>query len=72
MKSPNLKITNELNRELEQLEKEIKKSESENNIYKNKISEEIKNIDKNKVFNTIHVEPRYTLWQRIMKGLGIN
>ena len=31
MKSPNLKITNELNRELEQLEKEIKKSESENN-----------------------------------------
>lgn len=66
------RLTSELSKELKQLEKDIKQSESDINIYKNKISDELKNIDKNKVFNTIQVDKKYTLWERIMRSLGLS
>jgi predicted PolB exonuclease-like 3'-5' exonuclease len=40
--------------------------------YKNKISEEIKKFKPTDIKNTIVVEEKFTLWQRLLKTLGKN
>jgi len=64
--------TKNLKRELEQLKKEIKKSEQENENHKKKLADEIRLLDKNEIFNPKKNEIKYTLWKRIMRGLGMS
>lgn len=66
------KTAKNLTRELNKLEKEIKKDEKENERYKDSVAKEFKNFDKNKIFNSKPVEKKYTIWERIMKSLGMN
>jgi hypothetical protein len=40
--------------------------------YKKKISKEIKEIDRNQIKNTILIKKKYSIWERILKTLGIN
>ncbi len=61
-----------LKRGLEQLENEIKKSEQENEIQKKRLAEELKRLDKRSIFKPKQVEKTYTVWERIMKTLGMN
>jgi acetyl-CoA carboxylase alpha subunit len=63
---------NELNQEYSKFENETKKFDLLNNKYKDNISKEIKKLDKNTISNSIHVESKFTLWQRIMRALGMN
>jgi len=63
---------NELNQEYSKFENETKKLDLLNNKYKENISKEIKKLDKNKISNSIYVENKFTLWQRIMKVFGMN
>jgi septal ring factor EnvC (AmiA/AmiB activator) len=66
------KLTKELNKELERLEGEIKKSHFENEKYKKIISENLKKINKSSVINSEQKPIKYTLWMRIMRVLGMN
>ena len=60
---PNLK---ELNRELERFELESKKYEKQNEVYKNSLSNELKKINKEILFNSkeTETETELTLWER--------
>jgi hypothetical protein len=40
--------------------------------YKKKISKEIKEIDRSEIKNTILIKKKYSIWERILKTLGIN
>ena len=40
--------------------------------YKKKISKEIKEIDSSEIKNTILIKKKYSIWERILKTLGIN
>jgi tRNA 2-selenouridine synthase SelU len=40
--------------------------------YKKKISKEIKEIDRSQIKNTILIKKKYSIWERILKTLGIN
>jgi hypothetical protein len=42
------------------------------NNHKEKIISELTNLDKSVITNTIHEEKKYSIWERIMKTLGIN
>jgi hypothetical protein len=64
--------TKNLKRELDRLEKEFKKSEKENENQKKKLADEIRKLNKNEMFNPKKTEINYTLWQRIMRVLGVN
>ena len=64
---------------LTKLQKQLKMLEDEDKIiqnfsenYKKKFSEELKKMDPKEIKNTILVEKKYTLWQRILKTLGMN
>jgi hypothetical protein len=46
--------------------------EKQNEDYKKKISDEIKKYKNTEITNTPLVEKRYSLWQRILKTLGMN
>jgi acetyl-CoA carboxylase alpha subunit len=63
---------NELNQEYSKFENETKKFDLLNDKYKDNISKEIKKLDKNNISNSIYVESKFTLWQRIMRALGMN
>jgi hypothetical protein len=63
---------NKLNQEYSKFENETKKFDLLNNKYKDNISKEIKKLDKNNISNSIYVESKFTLWQRIMRTLGMN
>lgn len=65
-------IMRSLKKGLDQLENEMKKSEQENENQKKKLANEIKNLDKDNIFRPKQTETKYTLWQRIMKVLGMN
>jgi len=65
-------LTKEISREIDKLESESKKIDLQNEVYKKKLSEELKTINKNSVINTNRKVVEYTLWQRIKKVLGMN
>ena len=66
------KITPELLKELNQLEEERKRDQLENDKFKNKLSSELKSFDRNEIKNTEFVDKKYTIWQRILRTLGIS
>jgi len=62
-----------------ELQKQLKMFKDEENItkkysedYKNKISEEIKKFKPSEIKNTVVVEEKFTIWQRILRTLGMN
>lgn len=65
------KITPELLKELNQLEEERKRDQLENEKYKNQLSSQLKSLERTKIKNTEFVEKKYTVWQRILRTLGI-
>jgi hypothetical protein len=65
-------LTKDLSKEIDRLSSEIKKNELENEIYKKNISEQLKKLDKNSLINTDKKTVNLTLWERIMKVLGMN
>jgi hypothetical protein len=54
------------------LEEEEKQIQVFSENYKKKISEEIKNLNPKEIKNTPIVEQKYSIWQRILRTLGIN
>lgn len=65
------KITPELLKELNHFKEERKRDELENEKYKKTLSSELKSLDRNKIKNSEFVEKKYTVWQRILRTLGI-
>lgn len=61
-----------LQKQLKMLSDEEKKIENFSENYKKKFSEEIKQLDPGMIKNTEIVEKRYTVWERILRTLGIN
>jgi hypothetical protein len=66
------KITPGLLKELNQLEEERKRDQLENDKFKNKLSSELKSFDRKEIKNTEFVDKKYTIWQRILRTLGIS
>ena len=66
------KITPGLLKELNQLEEERKRDQLENDKFKNKLSSELKSFNRNEIKNTEFVDKIYTIWQRILRTLGIS
>ena len=66
------KITPKLLKELNQLEEERKRDELVNEKYKNQLSSQLKSFNRNEIKNTEFVEKKYTVWQRILRTLGIS
>lgn len=66
------KITPKLLKELNQLDEERKRDQLENDKFKNKLSSELKSFDRNEIKNTEFVDKKYTIWQRILRTLGIS
>ena len=66
------KITPGLLKELNQLEEERKRNQLENDKFKNKLSSELKSFDRNEIKNTEFFDKKYTIWQRILRTLGIS
>ncbi len=66
------KITPGLLKELNQLEEERKRDQLENDKFKNKLSSELKSFNRNEIKNTEFVDKKYTIWQRILRTLGIS
>jgi hypothetical protein len=66
------KITTRLEKEFNQLNEEIKKGKLESEDYKKELSSELKNLGKENIKNTEHIEPKYSLWERLMRVLGKN
>jgi hypothetical protein len=54
------------------LEDEDKNLKNFSENYKKKLSEEIKKFNPKQIKNTPIVEQKFTVWQRILKTLGIN
>ena len=68
----NQKSIAELQKQLKMFkdEEQITKKFSED--YKNKVSEEIKKFNPKDIKNTLSIEEKFTIWQRILKTLGMN
>ena len=66
------KLTPGLLKELNQLEEERKRDQLENDKFKNKLSSELKSFDRKEIKNTEFVDKKYTIWQRILRTLGIS
>jgi regulator of replication initiation timing len=66
------KIMSGLLKELNQLEEERKRDQLENDKFKNKLSSELKSFDRKEIKNTEFVDKKYTIWQRILRTLGIS
>ena len=67
-KNPNRLIE----KELRQLHEEREKSKIELENMKKKLANDIKIFDIKEIKNTIVVEKKYTIWQRLKKVLGMN
>ena len=52
----------------------LEKEKNQKNLknHKIKIISELKSVDKEKITNTVQKEKKYSLWERIMKTLGIH
>ncbi len=61
-----------LQKQLKMLEEEEKQTQVFSENYKKKFSEEIKNFNPKEIKNTPIVEQKYSIWQRILRTLGIN
>ncbi len=61
-----------LQKQLNMLVDDISVNEKATEIYKKQISKEIKKFNPKDIKNTFVVEVKYTIWQRILKTLGIN
>lgn len=66
-------------RPISKIQKELSKLDEEKDIInkslekdKLKFSEELIKFKKNEIQNTIHKEENYSLWQRILRTLGMN
>lgn len=66
------KPTSEIQKELEKLKEEQQKNNRLLEVDKKKFSEELIKFKKNEIKNTIHIEEKYNLWQRILRTLGMN
>lgn len=66
------KPTSELQKELEKLKEEQQKNNRLLEVDKKKFSEELIKFKKNEIKNTIHIEEKYSLWQIILRTLGMN
>jgi len=64
--------TGEMQKHLNQLNEERKLSEKQNEDYKKSISEEIKKYKQSQIVNNDLVEKKYSLWERILRTLGMN
>ena len=62
----------ELQKQLNQLNEERTLTQKLNDDSKNRFCEEIKNIKPEVIKNTIFVEKKYTIWERMKRVLGIN
>jgi hypothetical protein len=61
-----------LSKEIDRLNREEKKLDLQNEIYKKNISEQIKNFSKEDIVIKKNPDVKYSLWQRLIKVLGIN
>ena len=68
----NQQLITELQKQLKMFEDDEKITRKYSEEYKNKISEEIKKFKPTDIKNTIVVEEKFTLWQRLLKTLGKN
>ena len=66
------KITPGLLKELNQREEERTRDQLENDKFKYKLSSELKSFNRNEIKNTEFVDKKYTIWQRILRTLGIS
>lgn len=57
---------------MEKMRLEREKNLKNLNNHKEKIISELSNLSKNDITNTIQKEKKYSIWERIMKTLGIN
>ena len=62
-----------------ELQKQLKMFKDEDQItkkfsedYKNKVSEEIKKFNPKDIKNTLSIEEKFTIWQRILRTLGVS
>ena len=62
----------EIQKEMEKMRLENEKNQKNLKNHKNKLISELVNLDKTEIANTIHEEKKYSLWERIMKTLGIS
>ena len=62
----------ELQSQLNKLKEEIAITEKQNEDLKMRFCDEIKKTKPQSIKNTIFVEKKYTLWERMKKVLGIN
>jgi deoxyribodipyrimidine photolyase len=62
----------ELQNQLNKLKEEVVITEKQNEDLKVRFCEEIKKTKPENIKNTIFVEKKYTLWERMKKVLGIN
>ena len=62
----------ELQKQLNQLNEERALTQKLNDDSKNRFCEEIKKIKQEVIKNTIFVEKKYTIWERMKRVLGIN
>jgi hypothetical protein len=62
----------ELQNQLNKLKEDIAITEKQNEDLKMRFCDEIKKTKPQNIKNTIFVEKKYTLWERIKKVLGIN
>jgi hypothetical protein len=65
-------LTNDIGIEINKLESENKKIDLQNEVYKKKLSEELKTINKESIINSNIKVVEYTLWKRIKKVLGMS
>jgi phage regulator Rha-like protein len=64
--------TGEMQKHLNQLNEERNLSKKQNEDYKKSISEEIKKYKQSQIVNNDLVEKKYSLWERILRTLGMN
>jgi site-specific recombinase XerC len=61
-----------MQKHLNQLSEERKLSDKQIDDYKKSISEEIKKYKQSQIVNNDLVEKKYSLWERILRTLGMN
>lgn len=62
----------ELQKQLNTLEEERALSQKLNEESKKRFCDEIKGINPNIIKNTVFVEEKYSIWERVKRVLGIN
>lgn len=68
----NQKMLSELQKQLKMFEDEDITSKKYTEDYKKKLSEEIKKLKPEDIKNTENVERKYSIWERLLRTLGMN